>query len=729
MKIAIVHYHLGQGGVARVIRATSALWTMAGGGISHVILTGDLPEQPGGLPLRVVDGLGYRDSGSEEEALGLVARLRAAAASHLGGPPDIWHFHNHSLGKNPVLTRAVALLAAAQERLVLHVHDLAEDGRPLLYQKIRFLSDRFPVGPRIRYVFLNCRDLTTFVRAGLPVSDGLVLANPVHACESPSPTGQPSAPILFAPVRGIRRKNLGELVLLSVLSPVHARVAVSRPPADPAARRIHDRWKHFAREFAPRIAFEATDRIPPVEGAGTDFESWVSHCTHLAGTSVSEGFGLPFLEAAAWRKPFVGRRLGYLGHEVSHASLYDRLLVPGEWIGQPLLADHVKTTLERNHRAWGRPLARALVDATLDHLWGDGWLDFGNLPEQLQQAVIERCADATERGVPMVDFVAGRENASTWLANALELPGPPQDRGTAEIARPAACVEPLLGIYQALAAAPPAEVRFLDPERILEPHLGPQAFHFLLSVPKPEGRRAQRFRAIIFDVYGTLLEAPPGAVRPDARADQVIRGIVRYFGFHPPVSPTTALHEAVQRHHAASPNPHPEVDLRELWREILGLPAGQDLTPLVIATEDARLPVRLMPGADEAIRRLAAAGVPLGLLSNAQCNTLRALGDIGDLLNPGLTVLSYQHGMAKPSPELFQILTKRLAAQGIPACDCLYVGNDPLQDMVPASAAGFQTALYTGHPSSLRPGECQPCFTLGHWRDLWDLASSEMRDD
>jgi FMN phosphatase YigB (HAD superfamily) len=85
--------------------------------------------------------------------------------------------------------------------------------------------------------------------------------------------------------------------------------------------------------------------------------------------------------------------------------------------------------------------------------------------------------------------------------------------------------------------------------------------------------------------------------------------------------------------------------------------------------------------------------------------------------------------MAKPSPGLFLVLTERLAAQGIAARDCLFVGNDPLQDIVPAAAAGFQTALYTGHPSSLRPGACQPGFTLRHWRDLPGLASSEMRED
>lgn len=729
MRIAIVHYHLDQGGVARVIRTTSALWSAPDSGVSHVSLTGSMPDDPADLPLRVVEGLGYRERGTIADARTLVERLRAAAGSHLSGPPDVWHFHNHSLGKNPALTRAVALLAAAGERLVLQLHDLAEDGRPLLYQKIRRVTERFPAGPRIAYVFLNQRDLGTFLQAGLPDAQGVVLANPITDSRTIGWAGQSPSPLLFAPIRGIRRKNLGELVLLSLLLPVHARVAVSRAPADSSARRIHDTWKHFAREFAPRIEFEVTGRIPPADGAGTDFDSWIARCTHLAGTSVSEGFGLPFIEAATWGKPFIGRRLAYLGHKMSHAALYDRLLVPADWIARPLLTDQVRTTLERNHRAWALPLSRAQVDATLDHLWGDGWLDFGNLPEPLQQGVIERCADATERAVPMVESTAGRENAAAWLAAALASPAPLQQPDSEPAPSSTACREALLGIYQKLLDAPPGGTSFLDPRRILAPHVSPQAFHFLLSAPKPETRRPQRFRAIIFDVYGTLLEAPPGAVRPDHKADPVIAGIIRRFGHEPPDSPTTALHEAIQRHHASSPHAHPEVDLRELWRGILGLPDSCDLTPLVIATEDARLPTRLMTGAEETVRRLAASGVPLGLLSNAQCHTLHTLGGIGELFDPDLTVLSYRHGIAKPSPELFHILTERLAGRGIAAGECLFAGNDPLQDIAPAAAAGFQTALYAGHPSSLRPGRCEPGFTLGHWHELWDLASAEMRGD
>ncbi|MEY3897292.1 MAG: hypothetical protein RLZZ214_2813, partial [Verrucomicrobiota bacterium] len=123
MRVAIVHYHLAPGGVTRVIETTSQVLTNAG--VPHVILTGDN-----------VTGLGYLTNSSGLTAGELLANLRAAATAALGGPPDIWHFHNHSLGKNLLLPDLIARLADSGERLVLHIHDLAEAGRPANYPLI-----------------------------------------------------------------------------------------------------------------------------------------------------------------------------------------------------------------------------------------------------------------------------------------------------------------------------------------------------------------------------------------------------------------------------------------------------------------------------------------------------------------------------------------------------------------------------------------------------------------
>ncbi len=735
MRVAIVHYHLDPGGVTRVIESASHV--LAAAGIRHVILTGGCgvspqavpgASRPGSLPVRHIPALGYLTTPGGITAAHLTASLLSTATAALGASPDLWHFHNHSLGKNCLLPEVITRLAEAGERLVLQIHDLAEQGRPANYQLIAGCGKIYPFSPRIHYAFLNSRDLKTFTDAGLPPENASLLPNPI-------PTSAPlrdlralaanplSSPILFAPVRGIRRKNLGELVFLSALAPAGTRFAVSRAPLDPGALPVHDTWRKFASKHRLPIEFNVVGRFSPAAGAATGFESWLAHATHIVTTSVSEGFGLPLLEAAALGKPLVGRNLAHLAldharHGIRAGHLYDRLLVPADWIDLAILRDHLTTDLERNYRAYRRPLSSETSAATLAALVHDGYLDFGNLPEPLQQGAIEKLADIANREIPLVQTGGKTEPAADWLAAAVANRRPTATPGQLAPYSPAGYQTTIAALYAGIASRPDTPVRYLPAADILSAHLTPESFHFLLSALKPEPPPSKSYRAVIFDIYGTLLVAPSGGVKPDPAADPLLRAVLENFGHRPPESPSTALHAAVLRHHAAAGVPFPEIDLRVLWREILSLAPGTDTVPLVETLEAAWHPTRPMPGAEQFVRRLARSGLSLGLLSNAQSNTLASLGGIADLFAPELTILSYQHGIAKPAPELFQMLTDRLAGRGITPAETLFVGNDPLHDIAPAAAAGFQTALFTGHPGSLRPGACAPDFTFSDWAEL-----------
>jgi FMN phosphatase YigB (HAD superfamily)/glycosyltransferase involved in cell wall biosynthesis len=720
MRIAIAHYHLGPGGVSQVIAAASRAMTAAG--LGHVILVDSPPEcSAGDLPVRIVPGLGYRSSPGIAGVDELLASLRASAIEALGQAPDVWHFHNHSLGKNPLVPELVARLAEENERIVLQIHDLAEDGRPANYQVIADCAKLYPVSSRIHYAFLNSRDSDLFTKAGLPAETTSILSNPILPYSTPhSALRIPHSPILFAPVRGIRRKNLGELVFLSALAPAGARFAVSRAPLNPDALAIHDTWRKFASRQRLPIGFDVVDHFAPEAGASPDFRSWLAHASHFITTSVSEGFGLPFLEAIAHGKPLLGRNLAHITadhacHGIHTGNLYDRLLIPAEWIDLTILRDHLTTTLERNFRCYRRPLSQKTTDAAFSALIHDGWLDFGNLPEPLQQGVIERLADPACRKIPRVEMGSRTQSAEDWLAAAIAERTP---TASADQLVPYSYDEyrkKLIALYARLASQPPSPLRFLSPTAILDAHLAPESFHFLLSAMKPKPAPWNQYRAVIFDIYGTLLIAPAGGVKPDPAADPMLRRILEQFGHEPPESPSAALHAAVLRHHAAAGVPFPEIDLRVLWREILSLEPGTDTTPLVEAIESAWHPARPMPGAAAFIRHLSRSGTSLGLLSNAQCNTLPSLGGIRDLFAPELTLLSFQHGIAKPAPALFEMLADRLAGRGITPAETLYIGNDPLHDIIPAAACGFRTALFTGHPESLRPGLCFPDHEFNRW--------------
>ena len=721
MTIAIVHYHLGPGGVTKVIAAASRALTKSK--IRHVILAGSGSDD---LPVSVVPGLGYLTAPADITSEELLDRLRAAACEALGGAPDIWHFHNHSLGKNPLIPEVIACLAEADERIVLQIHDLAEDGRPENYHAIADNAKIYPVSDRIHYAFLNSRDLQVFTAAGLPSENASLLPNSIS--KAPGGPGalaknpQPF-PILFAPVRGIRRKNLGEMAFLSALAPTGTRFAVSRAPTNPDALAIHNTWRHFARYQSLPIEFDVVDHFAPAVGASSDFESWIAHATHIITTSVAEGFGLPFLEAAALGKPLLGRNLTHIAkdhasHGIHTGNLYDRILIPLEWVDLTILRDHLNTTLERNYRAYQRALPQKTIDATLAAIVEDGWLDFGNLPEPLQQGAVERLSDPHCRKIPRIVIGAETRIAEEWLAAAVANRKPTATVGQLKPYSASTYQKNLISIYKKLASRKSSAVRFLASSAILNAHLTPNSFHFLLSALKPKHVSWINYRAVIFDIYGTLLIAPACGVKPDPAADPMLREVLEQFGYESPESPSTALHDVVRRHHAASGVPFPEVDLRRIWREVLSLELEIDTAPLVEAIESVWHPIRPMPGAAEFIQHLSRAGISLGLLSNAQCNTLPSLGDIKDLFAPELTILSFHHGIAKPSPVLFEMLSDRLAGRGISPAETLYIGNDPLQDIAPAAACGFKTALFTGHPDSIRPGECHPDHEFSHWPGL-----------
>lgn len=192
-------------------------------------------------------------------------------------------------------------------------------------------------------------------------------------------------------------------------------------------------------------------------------------------------------------------------------------------------------------------------------------------------------------------------------------------------------------------------------------------------------------RAVLFDIYGTLLSSAAGELHPDP-----------------------ALRELIAKAHAALPHPFPEIDIREIHAALHPQLRPEEIEAFVIAHEKKANPVTPMPGAAETLRQLAKNGIPLGLISNAQFYTVpileEALGatltDLG--IDLDLCCFSYLERRAKPDPYLFEILRDKLARRGIHAAEVFYIGNDVRNDIDPARATGFRTVLFAGDPASLR---------------------------
>ena len=115
-----------------------------------------------------------------------------------------------------------------------------------------------------------------------------------------------------------------------------------------------------------------------------------------------------------------------------------------------------------------------------------------------------------------------------------------------------------------------------------------------------------------------------------------------------------------------------------------------------------------MPGVERCLEFCRNCNIKLGIISNAQFYTpllfewyfSKNLSQLG--FDEDLIIYSYRHGIAKPSPELFEVAANYLTNLGIEKRNTVYLGNDMLKDIFPARQIGFQTALFAGDSRSLR---------------------------
>lgn len=711
MKLAIVHYHLGHGGVGEVIRIVSR--ELGRRGVAHVVLSDGPAPRSTDIPWCRVSGLGYQADGDCET---LHDALVSASTEALGGRPDLWWIHNHSLGKNPALGRVVHRMSQQGEAMLLQLHDLAEDGRPENADAFRRCPEPYPISPRIRYLFCNERDRSIFLACGMPAGCSSVLPNPILLDES-EPLEASGPACVFAPVRGIRRKNLGEILLLSRFSPPGTTWAISRRPQNPREQAIHDAWAEMSADLGLPITFDAATRA--------DFDGLVSQATHFLSTSIAEGFGRCFLEAYARGRCLLGRDLPHLTSEIRQhgielKSLYNSINVPSEWVPRGLHEIYQCEARGLHDRAWRLqtpPAGTGIPDG----------IDFAGLPESLQLDVILRCGREDERRQVSVRLHDACMPLAEWLQDALQQ-SPAQT--PMDALRPWAVetvVDRLLEQAGCAVSAVGAAHPSLEPNAVLERYT--KRIHILQAPPVHHRTQLDlsRFRAVVFDLYGTLLGGNAGGVHHDPAADPMLRETIRSFGHMPPDSPSLAITLQVEREHSASQEKLPEVDLRQSWRVVLGTDAEQDLSELVAELQQAWMPVSLLDGVAAMLDRLSRMPLHLGVLSNAQCDALAHFGCHAGVFSPELTLLSYQFGFAKPSAHLFELLRDRLTELSVPPEQVLFVGNDPLRDVRPARRVGFSTALYMGHPDSLRSGVSFPDYVIPHW-NAFGMPSSHVSD-
>jgi FMN phosphatase YigB (HAD superfamily) len=211
-------------------------------------------------------------------------------------------------------------------------------------------------------------------------------------------------------------------------------------------------------------------------------------------------------------------------------------------------------------------------------------------------------------------------------------------------------------------------------------------------------------RAVIFDIYGTLLEVGPPPPDADARWQLLWHDLLRAEPRLSRLQFSAACGQVIARHHKfaqARGIPWPEVHwpavVFEVLPEVARLPHHEQEQFLFGQIQTGHS-TRMAAGTATALRWLKDRPGLLGIASNAQAYTLRELTEalaaheLGmDLFESHLCFWSFEHGFSKPDPHVFQILTARLAALGISPRETLMIGDRLDNDIEPAQAYGWRT--------------------------------------
>ena len=263
-----------------------------------------------------------------------------AEAGYTSKPKVVYHFHNHSIGLNPHYEDVVFAITRTFPTL-LQIHDFVEDGRDTNLKNLRDWKKAYPSGAHILYTTINSRDQQILKNAGATTCE--ILPN----CYRPTQyqaKQKANNKIVFYPVQALRRKNLGELLLLSMFSPEGYRFYVGQTPSN--GNTLVDFWQQLAEELELPVEFDVSDKAIPPGSHDPSFASWYDSCSHVITTSIQEGFGMAFIEPIYFGKPLLGRDLPTITRDIKqkgiqHSSLYQKISLSKELIAKANLEAHL----------------------------------------------------------------------------------------------------------------------------------------------------------------------------------------------------------------------------------------------------------------------------------------------------------------------------------------------------------------------------------------------------
>ncbi len=240
------------------------------------------------------------------------------------------------------------------------------------------------------------------------------------------------------------------------------------------------------------------------------------------------------------------------------------------------------------------------------------------------------------------------------------------------------------------------------------------------------------YKAIIFDLYGTLLD-----IHTDESQPLLWDKLAHLFGTRGAHYTAEALQEGYLSHvelllekKRAKGIDHPDIDILKVFKHLYKVKNVKASKQALIETAKFfRLLsleyVKPYPGATPLLEYWQYSNYKVLLLSNAQESfTMDELHATGTKKYFDAIFLSSQHKVAKPSKDFFQIL---LDKEKLAAHECLFIGNDHTTDIEGATQMGMDSIyIHTNCSQSDVPEtiDAKWRFDSGNLFEVMDLIKS-----
>jgi FMN phosphatase YigB (HAD superfamily) len=257
---------------------------------------------------------------------------------------------------------------------------------------------------------------------------------------------------------------------------------------------------------------------------------------------------------------------------------------------------------------------------------------------------------------------------------------------------------------------------------------------------RPHLKRLRGLKAVLWNVYGTLLAVPggelyfehPQKLLMDVALDKTVQEFKMWGSMtRRPGQPGEYLGQLYslvlgEQRVAVSGDKNGEVAADRVWEAIVKklfqkeytfdtgfYGALNEFSRKVAYFFHASLQgTACYPGTAATLRAVADAGLVQGLLADGQCFTSvqlqRGLAaqdgavQLDELAPPEMRFWSYDFRVRKPSERLFRHALQALQEKGIGAGEVLHVGSRLPLDLIPARRLGMRTALFAGDRASLQ---------------------------